>query len=387
MLEEDSFRLVDQKHIKHRPASRACRAIVEDVASCCCGWGCHELFSTRAKDCRCEVPKHTSSLSLFPLSSLSLSLSLSPSLSLSLPLSLFFLSFSLSSVDVRVCLGLVSLQCVFLAEAHKIPQAHRHPLLPPHSVCHSSPHSSQQQWCHECRGTWRRAMWASSEWTKVVFPSSPLSFLPFAPLPAALFLFVCFFLFQNQKKILDILFFAFLVVRQPLRQCEGKGNMEELEQLATATLCGKLYTYLKSLVEECGGTYMCAPRKSYERCVQEVEQECEGDYSMLDVERGAVRAGVGHAALLAEGLQGRRRDKEKKKIAPAPRAAVQGPPQLSLVERLPRSCSMCAMWCQASWRSCSWISPRSRRSRANRTASMSSFESWTSSGLSDPPAQ
>jgi len=30
-----------------------------------------------------------------------------------------------------------------------------------------------------------------------------------------------------------------LVVRQPLRQCEGKGNMEELEQLATATLCNR----------------------------------------------------------------------------------------------------------------------------------------------------
>jgi len=78
----------------------------------------------------------------------------------------------------------------------------------------------------------------------------------------------------------------FLVVRQPLKQCEGKGTMEELQQLATATLCGRLHTYLKALVEECGGTYMCAPRKSYERCVQKVEQDCGGDYSrLLDVER------------------------------------------------------------------------------------------------------
>jgi len=62
--------------------------------------------------------------------------------------------------------------------------------------------------------------------------------------------------------------------------------MEELQQLATATLCGRLHTYLKSLVEECGGTYMWTPRKSYERCVQKVEQDCEGDFSrLLDVER------------------------------------------------------------------------------------------------------
>jgi len=67
-------------------------------------------------------------------------------------------------------------------------------------------------------------------------------------------------------------------------QREGKGSIEELKQLAEAG--ARLHSWLKAAVEECGGKYECAIRKSYERCVQKVEQEYEGDYSkLLDVER------------------------------------------------------------------------------------------------------
>jgi len=76
------------------------------------------------------------------------------------------------------------------------------------------------------------------------------------------------------------------VVKQPLKQAEGKGTMDELEQLASSRLCGRLHAHLKALVEDSGGTYLCAPRKSYERCVQKVKQEYLGDYSkLLDLER------------------------------------------------------------------------------------------------------
>jgi len=62
--------------------------------------------------------------------------------------------------------------------------------------------------------------------------------------------------------------------------------MEELEQLASSRLCGRLHAHLKMIVEKCGGTYDCAPRKSYQRCVQKVEQEYGNDYSkLLDLER------------------------------------------------------------------------------------------------------
>jgi len=65
---------------------------------------------------------------------------------------------------------------------------------------------------------------------------------------------------------------------------EGRGSMEELEQLAKAG--ARLHSWLKTIVEECGGKYECAIRKAPERCVQKVEQEYEGDYSkLLDVER------------------------------------------------------------------------------------------------------
>jgi len=75
-----------------------------------------------------------------------------------------------------------------------------------------------------------------------------------------------------------------LAVRQPLEQCEGKGNMEELEQLAKGS--DRLHAQLKAMVEECGGKYECAIRKAYERCVQKVEQDYGGDYSkLLDLER------------------------------------------------------------------------------------------------------
>jgi len=185
-----------------------------------------------------------------------------------------------------------------------------------------------------------------------------------------------------------ILFFAFLVVRQPLKQREGKGSMEELQQLATATLCGRLHTYLKSLVEECGGTYLCAPRKSYERCMQKVEQECEGDYSrLLDVERATGLFEQAEDMLLClrrvrgggERQEGEGQEQTTRpivvgvgggpcggfpllviivivlpfliiifschpssRIAPAPpRAALQGPPQLASLERLPRHLAEC----------------------------------------------
>jgi len=67
----------------------------------------------------------------------------------------------------------------------------------------------------------------------------------------------------------------------------------------------------------------------------------------------AVRAGGGHAALLAEGA-GRRRETTRRRrretrgrrrrpifCHPSPRAALQGPPQLSLVEWLPRHLAQC----------------------------------------------
>jgi len=75
-------------------------------------------------------------------------------------------------------------------------------------------------------------------------------------------------------------------VRQPLQQHEGKGSMEELKSLSNARLCARLHASLKAIVEECGGAYLCAPRKSFEHCVQKVEQEYKGDYGkLLDLER------------------------------------------------------------------------------------------------------
>ena len=62
--------------------------------------------------------------------------------------------------------------------------------------------------------------------------------------------------------------------------------MEELEQLASGRVCSRVHARLKAVVELCGGTYVCAPRKSHERCVQKVEQEYLGDYGkLLDLER------------------------------------------------------------------------------------------------------
>jgi len=74
------------------------------------------------------------------------------------------------------------------------------------------------------------------------------------------------------------------LVRQPLKQHQGKGSMEELEGLARVS--SRMHAILKALVEGCGGTYLCAPRKSYERCVQKVKDEYGGDYGkLLDLER------------------------------------------------------------------------------------------------------
>jgi len=140
--------------------------------------------------------------------------------------------------------------------------------------------------------------------------------------------------------------------------------MEELEQLATAKLCGKLHAYLKSLVEECGGTYVSAIRKSYERCVQKVEQECDGDYSrLLDVERATGLFEQAEDMLLClrrvrgAGQEHKPQDPPVVVHVPspcvsiiifchpssrtAPRAALQGPPQLAIVERLPRHLAEC----------------------------------------------
>lgn len=76
-----------------------------------------------------------------------------------------------------------------------------------------------------------------------------------------------------------------LVARQPLKQREGKGTPEELEQLASRG-CGSLHRQLKAIVVDCGGTYIRAPRLSRERYMPWVEQECKGDYSLLlDLER------------------------------------------------------------------------------------------------------
>jgi len=71
-------------------------------------------------------------------------------------------------------------------------------------------------------------------------------------------------------------------VKQPLKD---HSKYEELEALARVS--GPLHELLETIVQECGGTYRGAPRKSYDRCVQKVKQDYGGDYSrLLDLERG-----------------------------------------------------------------------------------------------------
>jgi len=97
---------------------------------------------------------------------------------------------------------------------------------------------------------------------------------------------VCGFVHLVLRWLEVFLCFLELKVRQPLQQHGGKGSMEELENLANAHLCARLHASLKAIVEECGGTYLCAPRKSSERCVQKVKQEYKKDYGkLLDLER------------------------------------------------------------------------------------------------------